>query len=442
MFDYSLFSILYSLFSILYSLFAILYSLFSIHNSLFSILIHYFQIALAPMGTQACTFDIAKFHRTCPVLPDHKPWLVVQGRPGEFYIEHCHPFGLASSSSNAGMIGNAVVDIWAKEGVAPVCKYEDDLKVFRFPVENAPFQEGVYSYSYDRDDCVRRILALGVPWHPDKGDLRFLFITDYIGFRWDIPQRLVSLSPPKRLKFLERVRVFIDKFSGHRCHLYDIESIHGSLCHIAFVYLAGRSRLPSLSNFAASFKNDEYTMRYPPPSVISDLQWWHDALQHVDVSRNLFPRGEVQDFGIYVDACTSWGIGIVIDGYWAAFQLKDDWKLPLHDICWLETVAFELLVYQLEQMGFKNAHLRVHSDNKGTIGALAKGRSRNRPINLAVRRTLGVLYPLFITPDIVYVPSAENLADPISRGDLGPTDKMLHPSFMLPDELKSFFIYE
>jgi hypothetical protein len=79
---------------------------------------------------------------------------------------------------------------------------------------------------------------------------------------------------------------------------------------------------------------------------------------------------------------------------------------------------------------------------KAQLVLSAKGRSRNRPINLAVRRTLGVLYPLFITPDIVYVPSAENLADPISRGDLGPTDKMLHPSFMLPDELKSFFIYE
>jgi hypothetical protein len=86
------------------------------------------------------------------VLPDHKPWLVVQGRPGEFYIEHCHSFGLVSSSSNSGMIGNAVVDIWAMEGIGPVCKYEDDLKVFRVPVCGAHFHEGIYSYSYDRDE--------------------------------------------------------------------------------------------------------------------------------------------------------------------------------------------------------------------------------------------------------------------------------------------------
>jgi hypothetical protein len=40
------------------------------------------------------------------------------------------------------------------------------------------------------------------------------------------------------------------------------------------------------------------------------------------------------------------------------------------------------------------------------------------------------------------IPSAENLADPILRGDLGSADKMLHPKFMLPDELQQFFFHE
>jgi hypothetical protein len=113
------------------------------------------------------------------------------------------------------------------------------------------------------------------------------------------------------------------------------------------------------------FQNDEYLMHYPLPSVISDLKFWHNALQDANVSRPLLPRGEIQDLGIYVDACTSWGIGIVIDGSWAAFQLKENWKVPNHDICWLETVAIELLVYFLEQLGFQNAHLRIYSDNNG-----------------------------------------------------------------------------
>ena len=340
------------------------------------------------------------------------------------------------------MISNTIVDIWAKEGVAPVCKYEDDLKIFHFPIDNAPFHNGDYSYLYDRNECIRHIMDLHVPWHPDKGDLYFLFVTDYIGFQWDIPWHLVSLPPHKHLKFLEHVCVFLDRFLGHCCHLHDIESIHGSLCHVSFVYLDGRSHLPSLSNFAASFKNDEYIMHYPPPAVLSDLQFWLTALQRDDVSWMLSPHGEVQDLGIYVDASTSWGIGIVIGGSWAAFQLRLDWKIPGYNICWLETVAIKLLMYFLEQLGFHNTHLHIYSDNKGTIGALSKGRSQSHPVNLSIHHTLAVLYPLFISPDIVFVPSAENQADPISRGDLGPSNQILHPKFMLPDELQPFFIYE
>jgi hypothetical protein len=139
--------------------------------------------------------------------------------------------------------------------------------------------------------------------------------------------------------------------------------------------------------------------------------------------------------GIFVDASTSWGIGIIIDGRWAAFKLKEDWKLPGQDICWLETVAMEILVYFLEQLNFSNVRLRIHSDNQGAIGALSKGRSPNRAINLAVRRTFAILYPLFITPELVFIESENNPADSLSRGLLGARDKRLIQSFVLPDDL-------
>src|ERR1700678_1666149 len=116
------------------------------------------QIAHAPPGTQACTFDIAKFHRTCPVIPAHKPWLVVQGLSGESYIDHVHPFGSAAASSNAGMIGNAIVDIWQALGVRPTFKYEDDLKIFRQPLSaptTADSGNNIPEYGYDRDQALQ-----------------------------------------------------------------------------------------------------------------------------------------------------------------------------------------------------------------------------------------------------------------------------------------------
>ena len=304
----------------------------------------FFQIALAPPGTQACTLDIAKFHQMCPVLPSHKPWLVVQGLLGQFLIDHAHPFGAACASSNAGMIANVVVDIWDAEGVSPVSKYEDDLKVFRIPSQTGTFCDGEFFYDYDRAEMLHHINSLGVPWHDDKGDDLFHFVTTFIGFRWDIPQKLVTLPEEKHLKFLERVQRFLNDFQGCSCHLLDVEKIHGSLCHVAFVYMDEHSCLPSLSNFASSFHNNEVSTRYPPHSMMTDLTWWLKKLQVGGVSCTLRPRGPLQDLGLYVDASTSWGIGIVIGDNWASFQLSPAWKVPGRDICWLETLAIELLI--------------------------------------------------------------------------------------------------
>jgi hypothetical protein len=216
------------------------------------------QIAHAPIGTQACTFDIRKFHRTCPVLPAHKPWLVVQGLTDDFYIDHDHPFGSAAASSNAGMIGNAIVNIWQAEGVKLILKYEDDLKVFHSPTISGLYHQNGFNYDYDRAAALLRITPLQVPWHDEKGDSNFVFVTNFIGYRWDIPNKRVSLPEEKRLKFLNRVRVFTDRFNSHHCSLLNVEKIHGSLCHVAFVYAQGQSRLPLLSNFAASFHDNDF----------------------------------------------------------------------------------------------------------------------------------------------------------------------------------------
>jgi hypothetical protein len=84
--------------------------------------------------------------------------------------------------------------------------------------------------------------------------------------------------------------------------------------------------------------------------------------------------------------------------------------------------------------------LLIHSDNQGTIGAMAKGRSPNFHINLSVRRTYTTLSSTLIVPIIVYIPSADNPADPISRGEAGLPSLRLQTSFMLPEELRPFFI--
>jgi len=339
------------------------------------------------------------------------------------------------------MIANTVVDIWHVEGVSPVPKYEDDLKVFHIPSPTGTFRDGDFFYDYDHAKMLCRIQPLGVPWQEEKGDDHFLFIMTFIGLCWDIPAKLVSLPEEKHLKFHEHVHRFLDDFRCRPCHLLDVEKIHGSLCHVAFIYMGGRSCLPSLSNFVSSFHNNKVISRHPPHSTMTDLTWWFQKLNITGISCALRPRGPLQDLGLYVDASTSWGIGIVIGSNWASFQLSSTWKVPGRDICWLKTLAIELLTYFLEGMGLHHCRLLIHSDNQGTIGVLEKGHSPNSHINLLVHCTYLVLSNLSISPEIIYIESIANPADPISCREPGAAGKQLFPTFKLPDELADCFIH-
>ena len=64
---------------------------------------------------------------------------------------------MASASSNADMIENAVIDIWIHSGVGPVTKYEDDCNVFCFPVPDGPLVYGEFRYAYDKLEAEHHI---------------------------------------------------------------------------------------------------------------------------------------------------------------------------------------------------------------------------------------------------------------------------------------------
>jgi hypothetical protein len=143
----------------------------------------------------------------------------------------------------------------------------------------------------------------------------------------------------------------------------------------------------------------------------------------------------VVDLHLFVDASTSWGIGITTNGRWDAWRLRGDWRSKTRHIGWLEGVALEFLIYAIEQQKLHDVHLRVHSDNMGVIGAFDKGRSRNADVNLSIRRSALVLAAHNITLDLTYIESACNPADPISRGTIGPVSHRIQSTFPVPEDL-------
>lgn len=72
---------------------------------------------------------------------------------------------------------------------------------------------------------------------------------------------------------------------------------------------------------------------------------------------------------------------------------------------------------------------------------MGKARSPNKWINLSVRRTFATLTSLSIEPKIIYIESAKNPADPISRGILGHPEDRLATFIELPDELHDILSY-
>jgi len=181
------------------------------------------------------------------------------------------------------MIANAMVDIWLSLGYGPIPKYEDDLKPMCYPVlDGHILGANGYCYNYDLNDMKEAIANLNVPWHPEKGTLVFASRVVFIGYEWDLEEHWVALPEAKHLKFLYRVQLFVKKFCRNNkaqpCTLIDIQQLHCSLCHVAFVYLEGHTRLPSLSNFAIEFSNRPSAKHYPPRSLFADLDWWIDTL--------------------------------------------------------------------------------------------------------------------------------------------------------------------
>lgn len=298
------------------------------------------------------TLDIAKFHWTCPILPDHKPYFMVQESKG-FFIEHACPFGCSFSESNAGSIANVMMDIWFPSAVDP---------------------HSSFLYEYDMQSAKDLIARIDIPWHKEKwSDFDFSFT--YIGFFWDIQAKSVALSETKHLKYLQRVHNFINLYQHDHAPLSQTLTLQGSLVHIAFVHPLGCSHLPSLFYFSSQFNGNKSSRRYPSKPLINDLHWWEDALSSPDISCSLKPYGPALVLEIFVDASTDWGIGIIVDGFWDAWHLIPGWKDQGRNIGWLEALAVELISTSSKSVVFMMSQSLSTPTTRVSLAPLIKGRA-------------------------------------------------------------------
>jgi hypothetical protein len=125
---------------------------------------------------------------------------------------------------------------------------------------------------------------------------------------------------------------------------------------------------------------------------------------------------EPLDCKVFVDASTGWGIGLIINDRWLAWQLKDGSMSEGRDIGWAEMVAVELAVRTFICGKFTNCHIIVRSDNKGVVGALGAGKSRGTHQNMILREIVKLIQEHNLWISTAWIPSSDNPADYPSRG--------------------------
>ena len=390
----------------------------------------------APPFSKAATLDVDAAYRRCPIHPSQQRHFVVMW-DNLFYINHNAPFGAASSGGVFGCTADAMLSILHARNMSPVKNWVDDFIFFRFPIMNISTIEPNFNYSLE--DIYALGNKLGWPWKRSK-TRPFAQFFQYLGFTWDLNAKTVALPENKRLRYRDKLLPWLD---GRPVDQKQAESLHRTLNHCSLVIPTGRSYLTRLSSFSASwnFLSSPYIRKCPPQALILDLNWWYTTLANPPPPTPLSRSPPISNIQFFVDASTSFGIGVVLDNEWDAWKLRDGWNRDGRDIGWAESVAIELGLHMAIARGFTNIHIPIRSDNEGVILSIAAGCSRNHTVNSEIRHIFSLMQTHTIWTSITYIESSNNLADAPSRSLPLTHIPRSHTTIPLPDHLARYLTH-
>ena len=452
--------------------------------SVISLLIH--QL---PPHSQLATRDVAEAYRTIPLHSSQWPSTVVRIGEDHFCVDTVASFGFSPSVGIYSHVADAGADLLRFKGIGPLAKWVDDHLFFRIRREflevynrqrrsryvelsangqlrqggrlwfgGSTFPDGTLDehvedchfpcldlsprsledshYSYNFDDIDKVLSVLGIPWERSK-DLPFASSTTYIGFKWDLEDISVSLSPEKRLKYADAIR---DWLLCPKHDLLDVQKLYSKLLHACLVVPAGRAYLTSLEAMLGLCMPHPFTLYPPVKGSLGDLAWWSYKLLS-PLSRPIPSPSSLHDIRAFSDVSSGVGIAISIQGRWRAWRLIPGWQTldGSRDIGLAEAVGFELLIRTIPRLGLVSGHLKVFGDNKGVIEGWWNHRSRNTASNRVFQR-IHIFLEQFHHSLVIhseYVPSIENPADTPSRGIYPPTELLL-PRIEIPTDLDRF----
>ena len=386
----------------------------------------------APEGAEAATLDVDSAFRCCPIIPTQQQSFVIHWN-SSYYLDHQAPFGATSAGSVFGRVADAKSAILDLKKLSPSKNWVDDFVFFRFPLSITP---GSFTFSYSLSDIYNLAEQLGWPWKVSK-TRPFATEFKYLGFMWDLSAKTVQIPAPKKLRYLSKIQSWS---ANQRFSKKEVESVLGTLVHCSLALPDGRSHLPSFSRFAASFNfaSSPFARKSPSSAVLTDIVWWRSQLSAEFTGSSLSRPPPTSTIEFWVDASSSWGIGVVFGHEWDSWRLSPGWDKDGRNIGWAEIIAIELGLLFAINRGFSDTNFLIKSDNQGVIHAIEGGKSRSPEQNAVLQRITTLLSQHKLWISSLYVPSLDNLADLPSRGHPATSRTRALSTFMLPIPVHSF----
>ena len=389
----------------------------------------------APEGSEAATLDVDSAFRCCPITPSQQCNFIIHWED-KYYIDHDAPFGASSAGGVFGRVADAKSAILESKQLGPSKNWVDDYVFFRFPIN---FHSELPVFSYSLSDIYDLATQLGWPWKRSKTK-PFASQFKYLGFLWDLSAKTVQLPEDKKLRYLAKLELWThnQKFSKK-----DAESVLGTLVHCSLAVPDGRSRLPAISRFTSSFNHTSspFARRTPSSGALSDISWWRTQLSAAFCGSFLSKPPVTSPIEFWVDASSSWGIGIILGNEWDHWKLRSGWNKDGRNIGWAEIVAIELGLLFAIHRNHSDVHFLIKSDNQGVIHAIEGGKSRSREQNSVLQRITLLLSRQKLWISSSYVPSLDNLADLPSRGLPPQNYPRADSTFPLPPSLQPFLLH-
>jgi hypothetical protein len=377
-----------------------------------------------PPGSLAATMDMDAAFCQCPVCPDQHNYFVVMW-DGVFYLNHCVAFGGASTGGVFGHLANTFVAICRVRGMSLCTKWVNNfLFVAHLPLALSQLR-------YSLDNLIALGTQLGWPWKPLKMS-PFNNVFTYLRFQWLLSWQTIDIPAAKKAKYLTCLAPWAAGGAPVSCCKAEI--VLGTLVYCTLAVPNGCTQLVMLTHMVSAFKGAQncFSCWTPSPAVLNNIAFWHTKLSAPfcgSVLCNLPPLSPVE---FWVDALTSYGVGVVFAGHWAAWQFCAGWQADGHNIGWAKMIAIEVGVWVAVELGFCNTHFLVRSNNTGAIGLVSLGKAQNTEQNCSLQRIIAHMCASNLCIMSKYVALAANMADTPSCNVLAADHKPLLARIPIP----------